>query len=228
MALQLEKSVFFHIPKTGGSWVRKALKQAGLSRGELGCNWHAGIQNLPNHICEHNKFHEVNCDGLFTFAFVRHPVSFYISYWCFKMKRGWTSNLDKRTQSEDFSIFVDKMIEDNDEGLVSHSYWRYLGLRIHLLDKIGRQEYLCEDLISILQYAGEFFDPDVIRSVAPTNVASQDPEWYQHVRLTSAIVQKIEQHEKWAMDALQYDSWEENVTAQHCRPIPLVHVTAAT
>ena len=49
-----------------------------------------------------------------------------------------------------------------------------------LVDFVGRQENLCEDLIQVLRLRGHEFDPDFVRSYDSVNVSNAPPmsiEW---------------------------------------------------
>ena len=95
--LILPNACFLHVPKTGGSWVKKAIAAAGIECQDyrLAGDPHIGLQDCP-------------CPEKFKFAFVRHPVDLYRSYWQFKMTNGWDEKnpLDQSCQSDDFHQFT--------------------------------------------------------------------------------------------------------------------------
>lgn len=73
MALVLSNSVFIHVRKTGGSWVREAIKACAIPHEENGpydCEYHAGVFDLPLFLASR-----------FTFGFVRHPADWIRSAW---------------------------------------------------------------------------------------------------------------------------------------------------
>ena len=87
MALILPKSVFVHIPKTGGTWVRRAIEASmGIEKDSSeieiygidhwGKTAHARLQDLKRELKE-------SLEDRYLFSFVRKPLdllkSFYIS-----------------------------------------------------------------------------------------------------------------------------------------------------
>ena len=111
MAVLLKNgAVFLHIPKTGGSWVTKTLKQAGLVQREIG-HIHADMVRIRYYRSGHKTFlrsaYEIVKSRIprsvksaimtpdrrrriarreneltpFTFCFVRHPLRWYESWW---------------------------------------------------------------------------------------------------------------------------------------------------
>ena len=78
------RSIYIHLPKTGGTWLQEAARAAGLSTtapppragGGPAAHYHAGLA-------------DVYVDGHFSFAFVRHPLDWWRSYWGDRMRRGW-------------------------------------------------------------------------------------------------------------------------------------------
>lgn len=136
MALQLVAgSIFFHLGRTGGYAIRSALQQAGLAKGEIGA-FHATPGGLG--------FSE----GVTSFAFVRHPLSWLRSLWYHKLVFG----LDETDHPvlhhiPDVSpkVFLEYCIENFPKGFAYHYFEPYLSC-----DHIGRFENLKEDLQRIL------------------------------------------------------------------------------
>jgi len=161
--LVLQKSCFFHVPKTGGTWVTKAIKASGIRC--LDCrvdgNPHLGLQFY-------------SCPDRFRFAFVRHPVALYRSYWQFKMTYGWDplNGLDMECQSDRFAVFIRNVL-DRYPGAYSQGLIDYVGEPDAEIEFVGKYENLVEDLITALQSAGEEFDENVIRALAPVNVSDK-------------------------------------------------------
>lgn len=187
MALLLPKSLFIHIPKTGGSWVRKAIRRAGILTDEIiptamiGEDWHA--------MMGHASPLQLHIGDRFRFAFVRHPLSFYQSYWCFKMRTGWTteSAFDVQHSSEDFATFVRSVLKANPWGWLTLMYTRMLGEHFDAVEYIGRTERLADDLVCALTLAGEAFDEEALRATPPENVAAQSPEWQEKCAYDDAL-----------------------------------------
>ena len=164
MAAQLPNSVFYHVPKTGGSWARFAINNAGISRYEIGPN-RTNPHGLP---CEVKEFCESARD-MFSFCFVRNPCDWYKSFYCFRCLKGWKPGHEKIDdyESEDFEEFIMNCV-DQSPGWLTERFRPY----VDDVDFVGKQENLCDDLILALNTAGEHFSEDDIRSVAPINQAA--------------------------------------------------------
>jgi hypothetical protein len=161
--LILPQSCFLHVPKTGGSWVKKAIIASGISCTELilDGNPHPGLMDCP----DPNKF---------KFAFVRHPVNLYRSYWQFKMTNGWdpANRLDVECRSTSFHQFVRNVL-DQFPGIYGENLVKFVGPPEDEIEFVGKYENLVEDLILALKYAGERFDEKAIRTLSPCNVSDK-------------------------------------------------------
>lgn len=162
MAARLPRSVFTHLPKTGGTWVLQVLEDLGLLRER--CHQHLNITEIRRDPAL------AGWRGLDAFAFVRHPVSWYQSYWAFKMQYGWLDHpdavLDTECRSDDFNTFIRNCV-DRHPGYLSSYYRRFLeGVRY-----VGRHEALRESLIWILDQLGEAFDRNLVYEAVPRNVS---------------------------------------------------------
>lgn len=150
MALVLPKSIFFHIPKTGGSWVKVALRRGGLAYKELG-----GTHCSPScisHLIGDRK----------TFLFVRNPIYWYRSYFYYKVFNGWRkedgsqpTDIHADWYSVTLEQFLDKVIT-----LTPGRYSNMLDLYIDnpKINYVGKTESLTDDLVKILHHTGEHFD----------------------------------------------------------------------
>jgi hypothetical protein len=162
-ALRTERMLFLHVPKTGGSYVAGAL-QAVLGVRPLDFsdspdrrerNGHAGLRSFAE-------------NDLFTLAFVRHPLSWYRSFWSYRMRRGWRMEhpLDRAARSEDFHEFVTRVAERL-PGYLNLLFGEFIGSAERPIDYIGRYERLTDDLCAAL--AGESFDEQALRAREPVN-----------------------------------------------------------
>lgn len=161
--LILPKSCFLHVPKTGGSWVKKAIISAGVSCRDytISGNPHIGLKDCPG-------------PEKFKFAFVRHPVDLYRSYWQYKMTNGWDfkNQMDQECQTDNFHQFVRNLLEKF-PGIYSHSLIEMVGEKNNEIEFIGKYENLVDDLIFALKSAGEAFDERVVRALSPVNVSDK-------------------------------------------------------
>lgn len=205
MALLLKSGgIFLHIPKTGGSWVTKILKEQNLVKANFG-HKHASFDRVvfrENFEKSHKLipslmgrwftkyFARTQLHEDYMFCFVRHPLSWLESYWRYRVDHDWKHWGTVRSKvywhpnailnglgDNDFSQFEEW---DGRPGYVSEFYSEYTKAGINF---IGRQENLTEDLITALNHLNENFDEDYIRSSSPFNVtktpktkATWDPE----------------------------------------------------
>lgn len=205
MALLLKDgSLFLHIPKTGGNWVTEVLYRERLVKAEVGAYKHvdlphlfAGIghtprkrlvnwtRNLPARALI--NLHWVQHGKPFLFCFVRHPLSWFESWFRYMHQdtmrwrdygnehslADWHPNaMLNGTGSPDFNQFVRNVIARR-PGYVTELFGNYT--QPGLIDFVGKQENLREDLIHVLSLRQLQFDPERIRAYGRIGV-SRPPE----------------------------------------------------
>jgi Glycosyl transferase family 2/Methyltransferase domain len=177
-------ALFVHVPKTGGVWIEKALAACGIATAppprRQGVSWR---HSLPEDVLGTYDF---------TFAFVRHPVAWYESWWRFQRGHGrlfepgmWHPQrpIEPYGTDDDFAAFIRGCIE-HQPGYVTRMYEWYVGPPgIERVDFVGRQESLTDTLVRILYDLSYDFDETVLReqprvntSVLVPGEASWDPE----------------------------------------------------
>lgn len=182
--------------------MRSAIRNSGIPTNEIS-------PDLSKYSFEHlNRiFHcapgLVHSGGFFTFAFVRNPISYYQSYWCFKMRMGWENPFDNAFMDKDFSTFVRNVLEGR-PGWVSKIYTKFLGPNGDWVDFVGKQETLRDNLIVALQLAGEDFKASGIYATDPTNKSSLLDEWSHKCRYTKELAQEVYTAEKEAIELFGY------------------------
>ncbi len=150
---------FLHLPKTGGSWATEAMFAAGV------------VAHRPARVPFHGGLPDSrDFSDRFTFAFVRHPLEFWLSYWGYRMRTGWDSNstIDAGAASADFPTFVEGIL-DCAPGFASALYEQYVGRPGEEIDFIGRYERLADDLCLALSFAGQEFSERRLRAYPPVN-----------------------------------------------------------
>jgi hypothetical protein len=150
---------FLHMPKTGGSWATESMFAAGVvAERPASMPFHAGLSDSRDF------------SDRFTFAFVRHPLEFWLSYWGYRMRTGWDPDhgIDAATSSDSFDEFIEAVIA-HAPGAASAMYEYFVGQRGHEIDFIGRYERLADDLCLALTLAGEDFSEARLRSHPPVN-----------------------------------------------------------
>jgi hypothetical protein len=166
MALLLKNSCFIHVNRTAGSWMRAALKNAGLAVKEIGIR-HASVARV-------NQLHP----GLFTFGFVRNPAEWLKSTWAYgqskieggriPMPKLWHKVVPWRPEFQDF---VDAYLE-HAPGHIS----RLFNERLEGARYVGMYERRISHLLEALQWAGEEFDPEKLVA-EPRKVRGRTAEW---------------------------------------------------
>jgi len=157
-----------HVPKTGGTWATRALIDAGVP-----CK--AVELARLDHYAEHGHvwLGDIAPDAdLFSVAFVRHPLSWWRSFWAHRMREGWLfpdHEIDSRASSDDFDEFISMVIERL-PGFLGVLFERFIGPPERPISFIGRYEHLTDDLARAVRLAGEPFDEARLRSTLPENV----------------------------------------------------------
>ena len=160
-----ERLLFIHVPKTGGTWVKKAMESGGVSVSVEGPAVHPRIWELDRR-------------GRYTFAFVRDPLSWWGSEWKFRRFHGYREYRDHpydRWLDLGFDRFLEKVV-DECPGYLSRVYEHHLGPIDDSIDFVGHYESLGDDLVKALRLAGEEFDEKSVRAVPVTN-ESGCPVW---------------------------------------------------
>jgi hypothetical protein len=192
----LKKCRFLCHPKTGSETVTAALLRACDVQEIIGADnpadYHA---TADDHRGEH----------LPSFAFVRHPLSWYPSYWNHRQCHGWRTqvmfragvNTDRKAQidglysSANFNCWASNLVE-HEPGWISNRSELWTGTAGNPIDFVGTTENLMADLFTALRYFGESFDGEALNRTYARNVGNYGrckPQWDA---LTEANVMKSE------------------------------------
>ncbi|MGA9285448.1 MAG: hypothetical protein WBV85_08395 [Solirubrobacteraceae bacterium] len=160
-----EKMIFFHLPKTGGTWAEMAIQAAGVA-----ITYPGALGDQPYSAHGHANLDDVAAGDRFSVAFVRHPLYWWRSYWGHRMRTGWRSDngLDVAAASNDFNEFIVGVLEYR-EGYVSELVSQFVGTPVQKVDFVGRFEHLIDDLCTALRLGGESFSEAAIRAYPPQN-----------------------------------------------------------
>lgn len=200
MAIKTEKSVIYHIPKCGGIYAKEAVRRSGLKYGR--CKeyktgvWLKREHATPSVVIEEHK------DGLFSFCFVRRPIEWYKSFWCYRMR---SRTLDLRSPidwcwNNEFDQFVINVLDAFPTGYVTNLYQCYVGRNADQMDFIGRQENLTDDLVKALTLAGEVFDEKILRSTKHFNASAARPKYGNLATLSDETTNRVLEAENWIIE----------------------------
>lgn len=203
MAYLLPNCLILHIPKTGSDWVRKACQAAVRGRiREIG-EWHCDLATAKR------IFEDMGKPMPLVGTFVRHPLAWYRSAWCYWKETGRFPREDGtvKVECDDFEQFVENCMACEPRGYVSTMYERFTGPVDGEADIVGRQESLVVDLIRFLELAEEEFDEPRIRGTPRQNVRgsrteSVFPGW------PAGLAARVFQHERTAIQRFGYNAIE--------------------
>lgn len=200
MAVLLQKSIFIHVPRTGGQWVRSVLRKAyqGIEK-EVGDS-HCSVRDLDKDLLEKYK----------TFGFVRHPANWVMSRWShLNAKKELTSKTLPKLHKRFHDVFVkdsfQKTVEniiENDPNLVCDTFDKQL----QGCDFIGRLEDQPRSLSLILKCCSERFNPNWATSVDPINQSSK-----RKLVLSTKVNDKFLRSNQAILDRWYSNKWDSNI-----------------
>lgn len=198
MAIRTKRFIFYHIPKTGGTWVKVALEEAGVTYRPTHTCGGPHPFNLKWAHASPDTVRPGSGDGLFSFCFVRRPVAWYRSYWAFRSRKGARRDENFPADglwSDNFDEFVNNLLDAYPDGFVSKLYQYFTGINGDKVDYIGKQESLVNDLVLALRMAGEEFDEQALRACRRTN--RSPAKWKKRAVLTADTLIRVQEAERW-------------------------------
>ena len=169
MAIELKNSVFIHVPKTGGRWIKQML-----------LTYVKQSRPVGDAVYDSHNTPDVRVKQ--PFAFLRHPMTFVHSLFHHRARKksntrghqwNWQDDLrlEKECKAEDYETFLPKVI--NNKNVVRDYYDHYTLNHYHNID-FGYMERLCEDLIMLIDGYKEHFDEPAIRMHKKLIVGGRD------------------------------------------------------
>lgn len=217
MALLLTRTVFVHTPKTAGQWTAAALARGCEVQGHLG-PVHASPDEINQSVDWRVRPYRI--------TFVRHPLSWYASIWAHRMDESWTpvddpawfsgawidrwAEFTVRTEHNDFDGFLRQAITAFPDGWVTRLFKAYTAE----CTGVGRQEHLADDLLKLLQEAGEHVDVHLLMDTPEHNTRASTPARRLQTTVDQGLVESVMQVENWVVNRFGYHELPRWVTRQ--------------
>jgi uncharacterized protein Usg len=199
-------SVFLHVPKAGGTWIKYVLQELDLIQAPLGhmhsdwdrAFWHDKLHRdlkvvryiFRRAVRSRRAQARINPDS-FKFCFIREPLGWYESYWRFMQSLDWSWKAwgDERDPykwhpcamvnglgSPDFNTFISN-VNKKRPGFVTEMYGWYVRPGIGY---VGKTENIRQDLIRAFSLMNLEVDVSRILSMPMKNESPSHipvPEW---------------------------------------------------
>lgn len=140
MALLInETKVFYHIPRTGGNYVRSVIRAIGVNTREV----HHPHSNIVDNI---------QLSGLESFTVIRHPMDWYKSWYRYREMRNWPDNhkVGMHKPGDSFVDFVNKMLMAYPSGYFTSKVFANVPFVSHVL----RTDQLTDQLRILIESWG--------------------------------------------------------------------------
>jgi hypothetical protein len=199
-------SVFLHVPKTGGTWIKHVLQELDLIEAPLGHQhsdwdrsfWHDKLHDdlkvvryIIRRVVRSPRAQARIKPDCFKFCFIREPLRWYESYWRFMQGLDWNWKTwgDERDPykwhpcamvntlgSSDFNTFMFN-VNKKRPGFVTEMYGWYVRPGIGF---VGKQECLPHDLMTAFSLMNLEVEAEKVASVLRKNESPSHiprPEW---------------------------------------------------
>lgn len=159
LLLQHSRTLLLHVPKTGGCWIEVALQAANVPFTRV---HPPGTRPHQRHWqWTPWELREIDCD--FRAAFVRHPLTWYESYWKWRNSPGkervyWPGNPCDAgglpARGTEFHLWLANLLE-REPSYCTRLTEQYVGPESSPYSNAGRYESLADDLLRMLRVCGE-------------------------------------------------------------------------
>jgi len=201
MALVSQRTLFLHVPKAAGTWIRNLYIACGIEHSEYGIQ-HTHFPALLQHATA--GFYTKK----FIYAFVRHPLTWYQSRWAFRMKYGWQLShpLDRTCASNNFQQFVMNALEQYPNGWVTKEFTTVIDVCPKPIDYVGRAEFAVSDMLQVARLSGEKFDENIITSLPRVNDSDLDGKSSRYwAKYTPKLLDAVLEAERCVIDKYYSD-----------------------
>lgn len=206
MCLLTKNAAFMHIPKTGGSWVTKALENAGLNPKRIVSRYpHEATSNVEGSIHCIPTWDEEFLSKEHKFCFVRHPINWYTSFWAFRMHREfWVMDepFQANTMAGSFHEFLDNVLKRYPYGYLTYMF----GMYTYVATRVGKTENLRNNLVELLDLAGEDYDKEAL--LATPRQLVTPTKWKKLAIGTKEQVMQLQKQEYKVIDTFGYKVYE--------------------
>jgi len=182
-----DRVAFIHIPRTGGHWVEGAMIGSGLK-----CRASTDRDLMKDPVAIHDVFPVTDYPGKLVFTFIRDPIAWLRSYWCYVQGAGINpeSSVESFIGNLDLESFGEKILKEH-PGMASKSFEQYIkkaGTGLY----VGHTERLEEHLQQFLSGAKELYNSQVIKNLKPMN---NSPKSFPH--FSKDLTKKLRDSESW-------------------------------
>jgi hypothetical protein len=183
--LILRNCRFLRMAKTGTTYCTAAILASCPNSWELGTN---------------EQYHWPSGKGpdMPAFGFVRHPLTWYESYWRHRMSHGWKDcEIDNTCRADTFSQFLENVLQKMEFGFVGRMFEGMFGKDYSDCQFIGRFEQLQDDLVAALLFFREDVCGKTLLNEHPRNVG--DRTTFPSQKLPAPLAQQVVLAEKRTM-----------------------------
>jgi len=196
--------LFHHIPRTGGTWIGAALDVINIEIESWRKCCRKGLSKKHLLLSHYRLRYRKRIKQ--SFAFVRHPIAYYESVWCYLMKDG-KQNRDRysirfswhpyisaaKIWHSDFNVWVARML-DIYPLWMTRLFELYVGPRgAEFCKYIGRTENLCNDFCSIMCLLGHeeqiLLKKEKLESIEKQNIRFNRDQIEWHKELQSGVLE---------------------------------------
>lgn len=191
MAILTSNTIFFHLPRTGGTWLSKFLSK------NLACLHLNRKHSAPVHVGRVLK--QVGLDDRFRFSFVRNPIYWYRSKYAAPthIARVTKKNtliaignpifqIDAKSIEEPFQDWIGRLLIDKPGWLTWYHNWFY-GPRYSSLDFVGRYETQIPQLRRVFNLSGQQYDSNIFHraNIERSEIAPEESGNFRDKRKTN-------------------------------------------